>query len=100
MSDSNLLESGILKKLLGLRDEFFSDLRKTWNPEEVDIKVAIQMKMRQEFAAACSEDNPSIGSYFETINTRKISKTCLTSEMSKTSKRVRHVKWLRKIIHF
>ncbi len=62
MSDSNLLESGILKKLLGLTEEFFSDLRKTWNPEEVDIKVAIQMKMRQEFSIACSEDNPSIGS--------------------------------------
>jgi hypothetical protein len=67
MSDSNLLDSGILKKLLGLTEEFFSDLKETWNPGEFDIKDAIKMKMRKEFSNACSEENPSIGSFFKTF---------------------------------
>ncbi len=67
MSDSNLLDSGILKKLLGLTEEFFVDLKETWNSYEFDIKDAIKMKMRKEFEIACSEENPSIGSYLKTF---------------------------------
>ena len=68
MSDWEILESGILKELLGLGESFLASLEESWKEDnKVDIKTAIQQTLRENFAKADFEEMPKTNVVLESI---------------------------------
>jgi hypothetical protein len=67
MSEREILESGMLKELLGLGESFLASLEESWKEDKVDIKTAIQQTLRENFANADFEEMPKTNVVLESI---------------------------------